>query len=260
MAYCCIALGGNKENPEASFHAALELLQNAGHKTISLSSVYRTPAMGADAGKDFLNAAAVLETDQSPDQLLAELHRVEAELGRSRTQHWGPRIIDLDLLLYGDTCLDNDQIVVPHPCMWYRRFVMAPLAEIASEWVHPLLNATNAELLARLSQLPLRIQLPPDVAVVPTELTRIFSKEFDPSCFEFVAAKQDGSNLFAKVVAPLVTKTNTKRTQPQSETECVIKCPISSDLNEETQKEIFTEFLRNILTAALPFDAKLPAG
>ena len=133
-----IALGGNLGDVRAAFRTALdELHATAGVRVTAAGRAYRTPAVGADAGGAFLNAAATLETTLPPRALLDELHRLEAAAGRTRGVRWGPRPLDLDLILYGDRRIADDRLTVPHPALPWRRFVLDPACEVAAEWPVP---------------------------------------------------------------------------------------------------------------------------
>ncbi|MBR3218317.1 MAG: 2-amino-4-hydroxy-6-hydroxymethyldihydropteridine diphosphokinase, partial [Thermoguttaceae bacterium] len=101
---------------------------------------------------DFLNAVGVLQTCLEPLPLLDLLLEIEQRFGRVRLVHWGPRTLDLDLLLYDDKVISAERLTVPHPLMSQRRFVLEPAAEVAADWVHPTLGKTIRELLARLDQ------------------------------------------------------------------------------------------------------------
>ena len=160
-----IALGGNLGDVRATFEAALRTLHAApGVRVTAASRPYRTPAVGADAGGEFLNAAATLETTLSPQDLLGELHRAEETAGRERTRHWGPRPLDLDLILYGEASIDGDRLTVPHPGLQWRRFVLDPACEVAADWwvwqCRPL-----RELRERLLERPLKLVAPGDADV-----------------------------------------------------------------------------------------------
>lgn len=169
-----LALGANAPSqvgpPQATLETGLLLLQNRGVAVKARSAWIRTPAHPPGAGPDFLNGAVSVETALGPDALLATLHAVEAELGRSRTARWGPRVIDLDLIAYGDAVapdmdtvrrwialppdaqlsLAPDSLILPHPRLQDRAFVLDPLLEIAPEWVHPALGLSVREMRAQL--------------------------------------------------------------------------------------------------------------
>lgn len=98
----------------------------------------------------FVNAAALVDTRLPPKDLWSGLMDVERRLGRVRAEKWGPRRIDLDLLFYGDRTIEEDDLVVPHPFLHLRRFVLEPLAELAADWIHPTLGLSVKSLAARL--------------------------------------------------------------------------------------------------------------
>jgi 2-amino-4-hydroxy-6-hydroxymethyldihydropteridine diphosphokinase len=164
MTRCLIALGANIGASEDLFDAALLCLaetrpDGCGIAVLKRSDVFRTAAVGENAGGEFLNAAALVETDLSATALLAWLHDVEHRFGRVRMIHWGPRRLDLDLVLFGDEVISQPELVVPHPACWYRKFVLAPAAQVAAEMRHPLLGETMAQLNARLDVRPLQIAM-----------------------------------------------------------------------------------------------------
>ena len=115
-----------------------------------ISSVYKTDPVGYEAQAHFLNGVAAIQTDLPPLFLLHALKDIETAIGRKHRIRWGPREIDLDILIYGDMCLQTEKLVIPHPEMHLRRFVLAPLAEIAPDLVHPVLKETIQILLERL--------------------------------------------------------------------------------------------------------------
>ena len=147
-----IALGSNLGNREQTIRQALEHLSTHPQVQLESSSTLITTAAqgGAETQPDFLNGAARITTALAADQLLDLLQQIEKSLGRVRQEKWGPRTIDLDLLLFGNDIIETPQLKVPHPLMHTRRFVLEPLAEIAPEVVHPQLHKTIPHLLDQL--------------------------------------------------------------------------------------------------------------
>jgi 2-amino-4-hydroxy-6-hydroxymethyldihydropteridine diphosphokinase len=152
MAACLIGLGSNLGPPHATLARAWEFLANEPAITLLARSTQRqTQPVGGPAGQPpYLNAAALLATALSPEALLARLQGIEQQLGRTRTAHWGPRTLDLDLLLYDQAVIRTPELVVPHPRMAWRRFMLQPAAEIAPDMLHPTTGWTIARLLAHL--------------------------------------------------------------------------------------------------------------
>ena len=129
-----IGLGGNLGDPRAAMRAALARLDaDPLTQVVRVSSLYRTPPWGKTDQPDFLNAVVEVETRLSPRQLLDLCLTVEAELHRVRTERWGPRSIDLDVLAYGDRMVEEEGLRIPHPRIAERAFVLVPLAEIAPD-------------------------------------------------------------------------------------------------------------------------------
>jgi 2-amino-4-hydroxy-6-hydroxymethyldihydropteridine diphosphokinase len=158
-----IALGANLGDREHNIRSALsQLKQTDGISIVQVSSLLENPAVGGPPNSPpFLNAAAELKTTLGSHALLHHLLEIEQQLGRIHRERWEPRPIDMDVLLYGDHIISSQELVVPHPLMHERRFVLQPLAEIAPEAVHPVLQMTIAGLLenlAREAQPPSRLK------------------------------------------------------------------------------------------------------
>lgn len=138
-----LLLGGNLGDREANLKKAIDLLNDKIGKVIAISSLYETAAWGKTDQPAFLNQAVGVETNLSAIAVLDLALSIEQELGRVRKDKWGERLIDIDLILFGDQIIDiPDKLQVPHPHMQNRKFVMEPLAEIAPEVVHPVLGET----------------------------------------------------------------------------------------------------------------------
>ena len=156
MPLAAIALGSNLPGPdgtrESNLEGAVTALGSVG-RAVARSRWYDTEPVGYIGQPRFLNGAIVLETSLAPRELLHGLLRVEQAFGRDRSHgiEKGPRTLDLDLLLYDDAVLSEPELVVPHPAMHLRRFVLEPLAEIAAEWQHPVLRKSVGDLLAGVS-------------------------------------------------------------------------------------------------------------
>ena len=118
----------------------------------SRSRVYETPAWGFEEQPPFLNMAVMGETGLQPEALLKQLKQLETRLGRIPSFHWGPRLIDIDLLFYDDLIVDTTQLVIPHPRLQERAFVLIPLADISPDLVHPVLGKTIRQLLEGLDK------------------------------------------------------------------------------------------------------------
>ena len=151
-----IALGANLGDRERNIRSAIELLnQTPLVRVTKVSALMENPAVGGPLGSPpFLNAAAELQTTLSAPALMKRLLEIENELGRVRRERWGPRPIDLDLLLYANQIIDTPGLTVPHPRMAEREFVLAPLVEIAPNAVHPIERLTIGQMLENLRRRP----------------------------------------------------------------------------------------------------------
>lgn len=141
-----IALGSNLGNPRAIVEAALKTLAHTPTLTlVRQSGLYQTAPVGPPQ-PDYINACAIVATPLEPPALLQTLLAIEQQFGRVRRERWGPRLLDLDLLLYDDLVLETPTLHIPHPRMQERAFVLVPLAEIAGEWVEPMSQRAIADL------------------------------------------------------------------------------------------------------------------
>lgn len=188
MPDCYIALGGNQGNVRDTFARALEKLNQHPEITLVQTSHWlETTPVGSATEEPFLNGAAKLSVSLSPQALLSQLKYVEHELGRVRIVRWGARTLDLDLILYDQLVLESDDLQIPHPACWYRRFVLDPLVEIAPEVIHPVKKISIAKLQQRLLKQPFVFSLaglPPDQAdVLITQFQPQFPKVIF-SCWE----------------------------------------------------------------------------
>ncbi len=169
-----VALGANLASavggPRVTLEAALAALEKRGVRVAGRSHWYRTPAFPIGSGPDFVNGAVRLEAGLAPGEILTLLHAVERGLGRDRRKRWAPRVCDLDLLAVGGAVLPDAAavrswmalapeaqaeavppgLILPHPRLHERGFVLRPLADVAPDWVHPLLGASVREMLAAL--------------------------------------------------------------------------------------------------------------
>lgn len=144
---CAIALGSNLGDSLTILKNAVATLNNTPGITVkSHSSWYQTAPVGPPQ-PDYINACAILEVAVQPEQLLLTLLEIEIKFNRLRREKWGPRTLDLDLLLYDNLILESPKLTLPHPRMTERAFVLVPLAEIAPEWVHPVTLNSIAQLL-----------------------------------------------------------------------------------------------------------------
>lgn len=147
-----IALGSNLGARENYLENAQKEISKRAGTIKKRSSIIETKAYGYTEQDDFLNMAIEIETALEPHNLLEELLKIESELGRVRTIHWGPRTIDLDIIYYGDRIIDEDDLKIPHPELHKRDFVLKPIEEIDSEFFDPIRRKTVKKLLEELQE------------------------------------------------------------------------------------------------------------
>jgi len=141
-----LSLGSNVGEREAQLRQAVQRLEAAGVQVVRTSSVYETEPQDMREQPWFLNLVLEVETSLSPAQLLAQIREIEESMGRMRDMPKGPRRIDIDILLYGESIVETDDLQIPHPRLAQRRFVLEPLAELAPDLRHPQSGKTVSEL------------------------------------------------------------------------------------------------------------------
>ncbi|MCA9039516.1 MAG: 2-amino-4-hydroxy-6-hydroxymethyldihydropteridine diphosphokinase [Planctomycetaceae bacterium] len=235
-----ISLGGNLGDPAETIRHSLLILSDLSNLEVQqVSSFYLTKPVGSVAGDSFVNAAAKIETSLSPEDLLENLLEIERKLGRVRSQHWGPRTLDLDLLFYDDQIIHQPNLLVPHPAMWYRRFVLVPLAEIAPEWLHPGKLVSVQELLRMTEVIPYTVHLIGSEADFTLFLAA--AREFPQVELKRIDYKADlaGPHSMALFIQPTATISWED-------------CPLLTSLNlQETPKDRLQQTITDLFTAAL---------
>jgi len=152
MPIAYIGIGSNLGNREENCEKAMALLIKEGMEVTKRSSFYETEPWGLKDQPEFINMALEIKTKNTPLELLNILKKIETTLGRMKDKRWGPRIIDLDILLYDNLLIKTENIEIPHPGIKDRGFVLKPLSEIAPDKIHPVLKKSIKELLAELSK------------------------------------------------------------------------------------------------------------
>jgi 2-amino-4-hydroxy-6-hydroxymethyldihydropteridine diphosphokinase len=142
-----LLLGGNLGDRVLYLQHARESIARHVGSIRQYSKLYETAAWGKTDQPAFLNQVLELETQQTPEQVLQSINGIEQELGRVRQEHWGSRVIDIDILFYDDLVLQTQRLTIPHPQLHLRRFTLLPLAELAPDLVHPVLGASISSLL-----------------------------------------------------------------------------------------------------------------
>ena len=148
-----LLLGSNLGDRELYLTVAKKQLEQSIGAIETMSSLYQTEAWGMGQAPAFLNQVLLINSDQQPQQILQESLKIESGLGRIRQQSYVDRTIDIDILYHGDLVLNEPDLVIPHPRISQRRFVLTPLTEIAPEFVHPVLKKTNSQLLEQCQDL-----------------------------------------------------------------------------------------------------------
>ncbi|MCE9551932.1 MAG: 2-amino-4-hydroxy-6-hydroxymethyldihydropteridine diphosphokinase [Planctomycetes bacterium] len=177
MATALIGLGSNLDDRAATLDAAVALLDGQeGIELVRRSQGSEYPGVGGPPGQSaYLNAAVTIRTSLPPQALLAEMNLIEQRLGRTRDVRWGSRTLDLDLLLYDDQTIQTPSLIVPHPRLAVRRFVLEPAAEIAGDMLHPGIGWTIARLLTHLREHPRYVALAGPIGAGKTQLGRKIS-------------------------------------------------------------------------------------
>jgi 2-amino-4-hydroxy-6-hydroxymethyldihydropteridine diphosphokinase len=143
-----ISLGSNLGDREKNLRTAIALIAELENSLlVKISGFYSTAAWGKSDQPDFLNAVIEIHTSQPPGMLMKNLLKLENEMGRRRDHRWGPRLIDLDILFYGDQICRTETLIIPHPEMHKRKFVLVPLQELAAEFIHPVSGKKVSEML-----------------------------------------------------------------------------------------------------------------
>ncbi len=142
-----LLLGSNLGNSRQILTTATNQIKNKIGTVIRRSLIYQTKAWGMEEQPDFLNQVLEVESDLEPHEILSKIHEIELMMGRKRKKKWGARLIDIDILYFGQKIIDSDMLSIPHPENQNRNFVLVPMCELAPDLVHPVLGQSQRELL-----------------------------------------------------------------------------------------------------------------
>lgn len=142
MCQVYLSLGGNLGDRLSNLTIAIRLISERIGEVLEESSIYETKAWGDTSQPDYLNMVIVVKTTLNPEELLNETQKIENELGRKRIEKWGARTLDIDILLINQLVINTERLKIPHPLMSERKFVLLPLMEIASEFIHPIFKTS----------------------------------------------------------------------------------------------------------------------
>lgn len=142
-----ILLGSNLGDRQGNLDRARHEISRSVGEIITTSSVYKTAAWGNTHQPDFYNQVIEIRSSHDPKKLILDTQMIEQKMGRTRKEKWGPRIIDIDILFHGDSVISNETLTIPHPEISNRRFTLLPLAEVAPDFIHPLLKKSVLQLL-----------------------------------------------------------------------------------------------------------------
>ncbi|NBA77835.1 2-amino-4-hydroxy-6-hydroxymethyldihydropteridine diphosphokinase [Emticicia sp. ODNR4P] len=143
-----LSLGSNLGNREENLNQAIQLIRQNISTNLSISNIYETEPWGNLNQAGFLNLILKIENSSFvPHEILEKIQKIENELGRVRVEKWGERCIDIDIIYYDDLIIDDARLVIPHPFVQERKFVLVPLADVAPDWVHPILQKTTLQML-----------------------------------------------------------------------------------------------------------------
>lgn len=156
MSTIYLLLGANLGDRYSQLSNAFREIEERIGFIIKHSALYETAAWGREDEPSYLNQVICVNTNLAPHELLKTIHEIESDLGRTRQLRWESRLIDIDILFYDEMVLNDSDLVIPHPYIHKRKFTLVPLAEIASEFIHPVLLKTVEQLLAELND-PLEV-------------------------------------------------------------------------------------------------------